>query len=218
MASNNEIRIVPPVVPKTDGQKRYVESIVRNKLTLALGPAGTGKTRCSIGIGAGLLHKNKINSIVITRPAVEACFEKIGYSPGSINEKMSPFMIPLMDELLYYYHPSDIKDLQKQDKLKILSLSYARGLNFINTFVVVDEAQNCTFEQLKMLLTRIGEGTKMVISGDISQSDLPFKRQGSLTYLMEKLNGLDGVGVVKLTTDDIVRSGFVAEILKRLAA
>lgn len=216
-AGENKIKIVPPVVARTDNQRVVIETILQNTLTLVLGPSGVGKTFLPVGLGANYLYKEKVKEIIFIRPMIEATREEVGFLPGNIAEKSFPYTLPLYDELSYFYDQAGVRELQKQGKLRTVLLAHARGLTFKNAFVICDEMQNASFDQIKLLLTRIGEGTKMVMSGDLTQSDLPCKKQGGLERIYEKLTEMDGVGRCKLTTEDIIRSGFVSRLLERLS-
>ena len=216
------------LVPKNEHQKQLIKSIYENKITLASGPAGTGKTVVPISVAAQMLVEGKITKIVLTRPIVESGSKgksKLGALPGSMEEKIHPYLVPLFEELSYFLTKDEVATFknnwkfnrgEQYQQIEILPLEVARGRTFKNTFVILDEAQNATYDQIKLLVTRFGENSRMVISGDESQSDLSFEDYGGLVRFMNRLEGVNGVGIVKFTRADIVRDPIISEILDAL--
>ena len=193
---------------KTPNQKEYIKSIKDNQVVICSGPAGTGKTHIAI---MGLVRE-EYEKVIITRPMVQAG-EDTGYLPGNIREKTAPYLRPIFDELLCYVSNSDIITMMNSGQIEICPLAYMRGRNFHHCFIVADECQNASEKQLMMLLTRIGKGSKIVMTGDASQSDLNYRSQGGLNTCIDGLQNIDGVGIVKLTTQDIVREPIVERIV-----
>ncbi|QNK01649.1 PhoH family protein [Dyella telluris] len=203
---------VKEVVPKNEVQGHYLISMESNQLTFGIGPAGTGKTYVCTAHAANLLLQRKIQKIIVTRPAVEAG-KGLGFLPGTIHEKFEPYFAPFRHILSSVLGARHLENLQRLEKVEIQPLEYIRGLTFDNCFVILDEAQNVTPEQMKLFLTRIGENSTVVINGDITQKDIP--GESGLKDAMERLKGLKGVKVIEFTEDDVVRSGLVKEILRR---
>ncbi len=207
------------VRPKSDNQRDLLRSIYRNDITFCVGPAGTGKTHVSVGAAVDLLQRGKIDKIVITRPIIEVGQgnrkSNIGYLPGTIEEKMGPYLRPLHDELGKFLNQQGIQQLKANFKIEICPIEYMRGRTFENTFVICDEAQNATEEQLDMLLTRLGIGSKMVVAGDIDQSDLDSYSRGGFENVIEDLDNLVGLGIIELETCDVARLPIVAAIIER---
>lgn len=210
------------VTGKTKGQKQYIQSINDNEITICSGFAGTGKSLIAIGMAMGLYQKDESYSkILIVRPAIEACNEKLGYLPGGINEKMRPLIQPIVDSLRFFIKdegylstllPSDIST----GPIEISSLAYMRGRTFNNCIVIFDEAQNSSHSQMKLFLTRIGKNCKVIIEGDVTQSDIsPRMEDNGLYDAIKRLQGVKGIGIVALEKQDIVRSAIVARILER---
>lgn len=200
------------VTAKTLGQKRYIQDIISHDITICTGPAGCGKTAVAIGIGLSSLLAGKVERIVIMRPVKEACDESIGYLPGDLDEKMGPWAAPVVDNMRLFIDPAQIRNLFMQRRIEIIPLAYARGRSLNKAFIILDEAQNCSPQQFLMVLTRIGEGSKLVVNGDISQSDTP--AQG-LTDAMERLEGMPQVAVSIMRSEDIVRNPIISEIIAR---
>lgn len=204
-------------VPRSDRQRQYMKAIATHDVTFAYGPAGTGKTRLAIALAVQALRKEAVGKIVLTRPAVDSG-TSIGFLPGTMEEKMGPFLIPLFDELSYYLERKTILAFLENKTIEIVPLNMMRGRTFVNTFVILDEAQNATMAELRMCLTRIGMHSKMVIAGDIFQSDLPPHQRGGLRDCLTALDDIEGVAQCELTSDDIVRHHLIAEIERRLRA
>lgn len=201
--------------PRTDNQKEYIRTAAENTITFCQGLAGSGKTHIAIGLALEYLLDEKIKKIIITRPVIEAG-EKIGYLPGSAEEKLHPYLLPIIDEIHHFISPAYYTTLRLNNKIEVVPLGLMRGRNFHNSFIVADECQNASYEQLKMLLTRIGQNSKMILTGDVNQSDLSKHLQGGLQDMIEALNNLPGVGFSKLGSIDIVRNPIIASILSRL--
>jgi phosphate starvation-inducible PhoH-like protein len=207
-------RYVKNIRPQSAGQQRLWESIHAHALTLALGPAGTGKTFLAIAAAAQALEAGKVERIILSRPAVEAG-ESIGYLPGDIGEKMSPFLRPLTDALVDRMGGKKLKTLMAEGVIEIAPVAYMRGRTLNNAFVVIDEAQNCTYTQIKMCLTRLGWGSTMVVTGDPAQTDLLPGISG-LADIADRLDRVPSIGVVRLAETDIVRHPLVASMLSVL--
>lgn len=201
--------------PRTDNQKEYIRTIIENSITFCQGAAGSGKTHCAVGLALEYLLDEKVKKIIITRPVVEAG-EKIGYLPGKYEEKLFPYLLPIEDEINYFISPAQNAALKLNNKIEIVPLGFMRGRNFHNCFIVADECQNASYEQLKMLLTRIGNGSKMVLTGDSSQSDLSRHLQGGFYSMIENLEGIEGIGISRLDSSDIIRNPIIAHIISRL--
>jgi phosphate starvation-inducible PhoH-like protein len=201
--------------PRSNNQKEYIRTIAENVITFCQGSAGSGKTHCAVGLALEHLFDEKIKKIIITRPVVEAG-EKIGYLPGKYEEKLFPYLLPIEDEINHFVSPAQNASLKLNNKIEIVPLGFMRGRNFHNCFIVADECQNASYDQLKMLLTRIGSNSKMVLTGDTSQSDLARHLQGGFFAMMEALNGVEGIGISKLTNEDIVRHPIIGKIISRL--
>lgn len=213
---NNTIQLKP----KNEAQSDFIRSIAENELTIAIGPAGTGKTFLSVAMAYQYLIRSdsKINKIIITRPTVETSGlpgKKFGSLPGDVDEKMGPFMRPIFDELLHFVKKQSEIDLMiKEGVLEVSPLEFTRGRNYHNTFVILDEAQNCVPSELDMLTTRLGRNSKMVISGDITQTDLPKGFRGGLEdYYYSLKNMIVGVGTVEFHESDVVRNTLMVQVI-----
>lgn len=203
---------VKNVAPKTEGQARLMESIDRANLVLALGPAGTGKTYLAIAKAVEALRAGKVGRIVLCRPAVDAG-ENIGFLPGDMEEKLAPYLRPLYDALQDRMSAKQVKAMIAEGQIEIASVGFMRGRTLNNAFIVVDEAQNCTYVQLKMILTRLGWNSKMVVTGDPAQSDLLPELSG-LATVADRIESMSGdIGVVRLSQTDVVRHPLVAQML-----
>ena len=203
------------VSAKTAGQKAYIQEIQNNDIVFCTGPAGTGKTAIAVGLGLqGLLkQESPFQKLIVMRPAKEACQEKIGYLPGDLCSKMEPWAGPVMDNMEVFLDKMTIRHLLAEGKVEIVPLAYARGRSFNRAFVIVDEAQNLCVQQMLMVLTRLGQGSKMVLNGDVDQSDL--MEVSGLADALERLKGLEGVSFVALDGTDIVRHRLLAKIIDR---
>ena len=198
--------------PRTAGQARFLEAISDNDVTLCCGPAGTGKTYLAVAMAAAALKAQKVRKIVLVRPAVEAG-ESLGYLPGDLQAKINPYLRPLMDALHEMMDHDLINRYKEEDVIEIIPLAYMRGRTLNEAFIILDEAQNTTVSQMKMFLTRLGEGSKIVVSGDITQIDLPPNHRSGLVDGLQRLRGLEGIAAVKLSRGDIVRHPLVQKIV-----
>jgi phosphate starvation-inducible PhoH-like protein len=199
------------VRPKTEGQKQYVQAIDENTIVFGIGPAGTGKTYLAMAKAVQALQRKEVERIILTRPAVEAG-ERLGYLPGSLTDKIDPYLRPLFDALNEMMDPELVPKLMASNTIEVAPLAYMRGRTLNNAFVVLDEAQNTTPEQMKMFLTRLGFGSKMVVTGDITQVDLPTGSSG-LQLVTRVLDGMDDIHFSRLTSDDVVRHTLVGRIV-----
>ncbi len=204
------------VRPKTLGQKRYLDAIRENTLVFGIGPAGTGKTYLAMAAGIETLLTGGVRRIILSRPAVEAG-ERLGFLPGDLAAKVDPYLRPLYDALYEMLGPDQTGRLMDQGTIEIAPLAYMRGRTLNDAFIVLDEAQNTTPEQMKMFLTRLGFNSKMVVTGDVTQMDLGDGRPSGLKVIRSVLHGLDGAGFIELTGDDVVRHRIVAAIVQAYA-
>lgn len=198
---------------KTLGQKNYVDAIKKNEVVFGVGPAGTGKTYLAVAMAVSSFRKKEVEKIILTRPAVEAG-ESLGFLPGDLQSKVDPYLRPLYDALQEMFGLESYQKLIEKGVIEIAPLAYMRGRTLNNSFIILDEAQNTTKEQMKMFLTRMGEGSRMVITGDITQIDLPSGKKSGLIHATEILKNIDGIGIVKLTSSDVVRHSLVMKIIK----
>ena len=199
--------------PKTANQKRYVEAIEDHTITFGIGPAGTGKTYLAMAKAVAALQSKKVNRIVLTRPAVEAG-ENLGFLPGTLSEKIDPYLRPLFDALHDMIDIDSIPRLMQSGIIEVAPLAYMRGRTLNDAFVILDEAQNTTPEQMKMFLTRLGFGSKMVITGDITQVDLPNAQKSGLKVVRDILKDIDDIAFLELTAEDVVRHRLIGDIVK----
>ena len=202
-----------PVEPRTDAQKAYVNSLMENELAFGIGPAGTGKTYLAVAVAVSKFISGDVDRIILSRPAVEAG-EKLGYLPGDMKDKVDPYMQPLYDALNDFLPGKQLAKLIEEKRIEIAPLAFMRGRTLANAFVVLDEAQNATTMQMKMFLTRLGEGSRMVITGDRSQVDLPRGVVSGLSDAERLLKGIKGVGFNYFTSKDVVRHPLVAAIIE----
>ena len=207
VGSGREIRA------KTAGQARYLDAVRKHELVLCAGPAGTGKTYLAVALAVAALRRESVRKIVLVRPAVEAG-ESLGYLPGDMQAKINPYLRPLLDALREMMDYDLIKRYQEEDVIEVIPLAYMRGRTLNDAFMILDEAQNTTVSQMKMFLTRMGDNSKIVVSGDTSQTDLPPGTRSGLVDGLVRLKGIKGVAAVKLTAADIVRHPLVQEIVK----
>lgn len=198
--------------PKTVNQKRYVDAIDRHTVTFGIGPAGTGKTYLAMAKAVQALQSKQINRIILTRPAVEAG-ERLGFLPGTLHEKIDPYLRPLFDALHDMLDPDAIPRLMSSGTIEVAPLAYMRGRTLNDSFIILDEAQNTSPEQMKMFLTRLGFGSKMIVTGDVTQIDLPSHQQSGLSVVREILEGIDDISFMDLTSEDVVRHRLVSEIV-----
>ncbi len=201
------------VRPKTVGQKKYVEQIKKNTITLGVGPAGTGKTYLAVALAVRAFKAREVQKIILTRPAVEAG-EKLGFLPGDLQDKVDPYLRPLYDALFDMFGAEAFARMQEKNVIEVAPLAYMRGRTLDDAFIILDEAQNTTSEQIKMFLTRLGEGSKMVITGDVTQIDLPEKRKSGLIEAMRVLKNIDDIAIIRFTEKDVVRHKLVQDIIK----
>lgn len=201
-----------PLRPRTVGQKIYVDTIRRNSITFGIGPAGTGKTYLAVALAAFALRNHDVQRIILVRPAVEAG-EKLGFLPGDLQEKVNPYLRPLFDGLLDMFGPEDFMRLQQKGQIEVAPLAYMRGRTLEKSFIILDEAQNTTIEQIKMFLTRLGHRSKMVINGDTTQIDLPPHVKSGLIDAERVLKHVKDIGHVYFNEDDVVRHDLVAAII-----
>lgn len=198
---------------KTLGQKKYVHAMKRQTVVFGIGPAGTGKTYLAVAM-AVLAYKNKeVSRIILTRPAVEAG-EKLGFLPGDLQNKVDPYLRPLYDALYDFLGAENFKMLSERGVIEVAPLAYMRGRTLNDAYIILDEAQNCTIEQMKMFLTRFGEGSRVVVTGDITQIDLPQDKKSGLVNAMHVLADVEGISMIKLTAKDVVRHEMVQRIVK----
>ena len=202
--------------PKTKGQAAYVAAIENHTITFGIGPAGTGKTYLAMAQAVAALQAKRVNRIVLTRPAVEAG-ERLGFLPGSLSEKIDPYLRPLYDALHDMMDPESIPKLIEAGTIEVAPLAYMRGRTLNDAFIILDEAQNTTREQMKMFLTRLGFGATMVVTGDVTQVDLPGGTQSGLRAAREILLGVDDIGFCELTAEDVVRHRLVGDIITAYA-
>ena len=201
------------VSPKTEGQHRYVKMVKYNDVVFSVGPAGTGKTYLSVAFALAALDANEVDRIILCRPAVEAG-ESLGFLPGDLKEKVDPYLAPLYDSLHTLYSESKLSQLLKNKIIEVVPLAYMRGRTLDNAYMILDEAQNATPLQMKMFLTRLGVGSRSIITGDITQVDLQNPKESGLLQASEILRGVEGIGFVRLDEKDVVRHPLVMKIIK----
>ena len=202
-----------PIKPKTIGQKQYVDSILRNTVTIGVGPAGTGKTYLAVAAAVAAFREKQINRIILTRPAVEAG-ERLGFLPGDLQSKVDPYLRPLYDALFDMLGAETYAKYLERGNIEVAPLAYMRGRTLDDSFIILDEAQNTSREQMKMFLTRMGFGSKVVITGDVTQIDLPGDKVSGLKEALKVLQDVEGVGINKLDENDVVRHVMVQRIIK----
>jgi phosphate starvation-inducible PhoH-like protein len=202
-----------PVKAKTLGQKNYIDSIRKNIVTFGIGPAGTGKTYLAVAMAVRAFRAHEVNRIILTRPAVEAG-EKLGFLPGDLQNKVDPYLRPLYDALQELLGMETYAKLMERGAIEVAPLAYMRGRTLSNAFIILDEAQNTTSEQMKMFLTRLGDGSKAVVTGDVTQMDLPDGKKSGLVHATSILEGVEGIAVRRLTAKDVVRHPLVMRIIK----
>ena len=201
--------------PRSINQKEYIRTVAENTVTFCQGVPGSGKTHIAVGMALEYLLDFKVKKIVITRPVVEAG-EKLGFLPGSAEEKLHPYLLPLFDEVDYFLQPIHFHKLKSTRQIEIVPLGLMRGRSFHDAFIVADECQNASYDQLKMLLTRIGMDSKMVLTGDVEQSDLENRKQGGFQTIINKLQKVENIGFSNLEAIDIVRNPIIADIIHHL--
>jgi phosphate starvation-inducible PhoH-like protein len=201
-----------PIVARTLGQRNYVEAIQKNDIVFGIGPAGTGKTYLAVAMAVAALKKEQVSRIILTRPAVEAG-EALGFLPGDLQEKITPYLRPLYDSLRDMMDPEEIERSTARQTIEVAPLAYMRGRTLSNAFVILDEAQNTTTEQMFMLLTRLGQGSKLVVTGDVTQVDLPANKRSGLVEALQALKDVPGIGMVYFSERDVVRHELVRAII-----
>ena len=202
-----------PIKAKTVGQKSYVDAIKKNVITLGVGPAGTGKTYLAVAQAVAAFRAKEVNRIILTRPAVEAG-ERLGFLPGDLQSKVDPYLRPLYDALFELLGPETYQKYVERGNIEVAPLAYMRGRTLDDSFIILDEAQNTSREQMKMFLTRLGFGSKIVITGDVTQIDLPDGKPSGLREAMRVLKKVEGIGICELTNADVVRHVMVQRIVK----
>ncbi len=202
-----------PVKPKTLGQKKYIDAIANNTITIGVGPAGTGKTYLAVAHAVSAFRSKQVNRIILTRPAVEAG-EKLGFLPGDLQQKVDPYLRPLYDALFDMLGAENFQKCQERGDIEVAPLAYMRGRTLDDSFIILDEAQNTTSEQMKMFLTRLGFNSKAVVTGDVTQIDLPDGKKSGLKEAVSVLKNIDDISIIQLTGKDVVRHKLVQEIIK----
>jgi phosphate starvation-inducible PhoH-like protein len=201
------------LAPKTLNQRRYVDAIERNDLVFGIGPAGTGKTYLAVAMAVSALLAKRVSRIILTRPAVEAG-ERLGFLPGTLQEKIDPYLRPLYDALFDMIDSERVEKFQERNTIEVAPLAFMRGRTLNDSFIILDEAQNTTVEQMKMVLTRTGFNSKMVVTGDVTQIDLPAGRRCGLIDAIEVLRGVEGISFVQFEDKDVVRHSLVQKIVR----
>ena len=201
------------ITARTDGQKTYIQTVRKNDIVFSVGPAGTGKTYLAVAFAVAALDNREVDRIILCRPAVEAG-ENLGFLPGDLKEKVDPYLTPLYDALGDMMPATRLKPLLANNTIEIIPLAYMRGRTLNNAFMIFDEAQNATTIQMKMFLTRLGVNSRAIITGDITQIDLPSKSKSGLLQVIDLLQGIDGLGFCKLDASDVVRHKLVRDIIK----
>ncbi|OJU13897.1 MAG: phosphate starvation-inducible protein PhoH [Clostridiales bacterium 43-6] len=201
------------VKPKTLGQKKYIEAIGQNTIVVGYGPAGTGKTYLAVAKAVTAFRAKEVNRIILTRPAVEAG-EKLGFLPGDLQQKVDPYLRPLYDALFDMLGAENFQKYQERGNIEVAPLAYMRGRTLDDSFIILDEAQNTTPEQMKMFLTRLGFNSKMIVTGDVTQIDLPDGRRSGLVDVINVLKNIEDIAIVKFTEKDVVRHKLVQDIIK----
>ncbi|MEA5041905.1 PhoH family protein [Oscillibacter ruminantium] len=202
-----------PVKPKTIGQKQYLKSVLKNTVTVGVGPAGTGKTYLAVAAAVAAFRDKQVNRIILTRPAVEAG-ERLGFLPGDLQSKVDPYLRPLYDALFDMLGAETYQKYLERGNIEVAPLAYMRGRTLDDSFIILDEAQNTSREQMKMFLTRLGFGSKIVITGDVTQIDLPADKTSGLKEAMRVLQNVEGIGICQLTNADVVRHVMVQRIVE----
>ena len=201
-----------PIKAKTVGQQRYMKAIQKNTITIGVGPAGTGKTYLAVAAAVAAFREKTVNRIILTRPAVEAG-ERLGFLPGDLQNKVDPYLRPLYDALYDMLGAETFQKYQERGSIEVAPLAYMRGRTLDDSFIILDEAQNTTKEQMKMFLTRLGFGSKIVITGDVTQIDLPDDKTSGLKDAVRVLEGVNDIAICRLTASDVVRHALVQEII-----
>ena len=213
MASIETLQVGREIRPRTEGQAEYVDAIRNNDVVFAVGPAGTGKTYLAVAMAVDALKNQRVRKIILVRPAVEAG-ESLGFLPGDLQAKINPYLRPLLDAIHEMIGYDQVQQLIQRDVIEVCPLAYMRGRTLNEAFIILDEAQNTTIAQMKMFLTRMGEASKIVVSGDPTQIDLPPREKSGLIDGTARLRDIDGVAITHLSTSDIVRHRLVTDIVK----
>ena len=201
-----------PIKPKTIGQKEYIKSVLKNTVTIGVGPAGTGKTYLAVAAAVQAFRDKQVNRIILTRPAVEAG-EKLGFLPGDLQDKVDPYLRPLYDAMFDMMGPENFQRNMEKGCIEVAPLAYMRGRTLDDSFIILDEAQNTTPEQMKMFLTRLGFNSKAIVTGDVTQIDLPNAGRSGLIEAVKVLKNIDDIAIMKLTEKDVVRHKLVQDII-----
>ena len=201
-----------PIKPKTVGQSKYIEAIKNNTITIGVGPAGTGKTYLAVAMAVKAFRNHEISKIILTRPAVEAG-EKLGFLPGDLQQKVDPYLRPLYDGLYDMMGAESFQKCQERGEIEVVPLAYMRGRTLDDSFIILDEAQNTTSEQMKMFLTRLGFNSKAIVTGDITQTDLPDGKKSGLKEVIKILKNINDISIIKLSNKDVVRHRLVQKII-----
>jgi len=201
-----------PIVPRTVGQRRYVAAMRASEVVFGVGPAGTGKTYLAAAMAVAELKKGNVKRLILTRPAVEAG-EKLGFLPGDLSEKVDPYVRPLFDALQVMLPGERMEQLIERRIIEVAPLAYMRGRTLSDAVVLLDEAQNTTIAQMRMFLTRLGEGSRMIVNGDVTQVDLPRGQQSGLVHAVQVLEGVPGIEVVRFDSSDVIRHALVARVI-----
>ena len=214
-ASRRSAGIKRMVQPRSINQRRYVEAIEQNDMVFGVGPAGTGKTYLAVAMAASALLAKKVSRIILVRPAVEAG-ERLGFLPGTLQEKIDPYLRPLYDALYDLLEQERVDKMLERNVIEVAPLAFMRGRTLNDAFIIMDEAQNTTSEQMKMFLTRLGNNSKAVITGDVTQIDLPNPKKSGLVEAIEILRGVDGIKFVEFEAGDVVRHHLVQRVIRRV--
>lgn len=203
------------IKPKSENQRIYLDALKSSEVILCSGPAGSGKTAIAVAHACESLLNGDVEQIIIARPTIEAG-RGLGHLPGTLTAKIQPYLVPILEEMKKYMSPEQLGSYRKNNTIELCPLEYMRGRNFHRSVMILDEAQNATFDQIKMFITRLGKGSRAVINGDIDQCDLWDRDAGGFEFCMDRLEGLRGIAVCELEGSDIVRNGIISDILDRL--